>query len=383
MIIGVPKEIKKDENRVGLTPDAASELVAAGHAVIFEKEAGIGSRFADEDYCAAGAEKADTAAEVWAQADLIVKVKEPISGELNNSKGGQTLFTYLHLAGSEEVTRRVLDANITAIAYETVTDDNGDLPLLRPMSRIAGELAIQYGTNFLTAPFKGYGKLLSRNPGIEPVKVVVIGGGVVGLAAARRAAATGGSVTLLEKSNAKVEKLSENLPANIQVIRSNQANLKAAITGADLVVTAVLTAGAKAPILIRKADLDLMTPDGVVVDVSIDQGGCVEGGKVTFHSKPTIELGPIQYYGVSNMPGSVAHTATESLNAATFEHVWALANHGIREAIEANPHLAAGVNVWEGKLTNEAVAEAHKLRWIKLADAMAPATDYSSKYVGC
>ncbi len=384
MIIGIPKEIKADENRVGMTPAAAGELVLEGHELVVETNAGAGSGFTDAAYAAEGAEIAKSAAAVWAHADLIVKIKEPLEGELDCSGPNQAVFTYFHLAGSEEVTQRVLDAGITAIAYETVTDDQGGLPLLQPMSRIAGELAVQYGANFLTSPFHGCGKLLSKNPGAQSVKVVVIGGGVVGMAAAKRAAAVGADVVVLEKSNPTIQRLaSMNEFGNIRFKLSSANSIHEALQDADLVVTAVLSCGAKAPILIRQADLALMTAGGVVVDVAIDQGGCVEGATVTTHSSPTIQMGPVQYYGVANIPGSVPHTSTEALTAATLEYIKAMANDGIEEAVKADPHLANGVNAWQGKLTNKAVAEAHGLSAISLSNAMAPAAEYACSYVGC
>ena len=388
MIIGIPKEVKTDEKRVGLTPAAVASLTADGHEIIVQTGAGVGSLFADTAYQKAGAEVAASAAEVWAAADLVVKVKEPIEGELDEAKTGQTLFTYLHLAGCESVTKRVLKSRINAIAYETVTDENGGLPALQPMSRIAGQLAVDRGSQYMTAAFGGCGTLFSRNPGSAIVKTVVLGGGTVGLSAAKRAAEAGSFVVLLEKSNTRINELENaDLPRNIFVQNNTPQNLHAAMTNADLVIAAVLVPGAEAPKLIHKNHIKLMKRGVVIVDVSIDQGGCVDmpQAKTTTHTNPIIELGlnDARLYAVSNMPGSVPATATQELTASTLQFVQALASLGIEEAIKADPHLANGVNAWRGKLTNKAVAKAHNLPFVSLAEAMSPAAGLAERYVGC
>lgn len=386
MIIGIPKEIKADEYRVGLTPAAARELVLSGHNVVLERGAGTGSGFADAAYADAGAEIADSATEVWANADLIVKIKEPLAGELDDCKENQTVFTYFHLAGCREATERVLNAGITAIAYETVTDENGGLPLLEPMSQIAGKLAIEYGSRLMMTPKRGCGKLLGKNPGASNARVFVLGGGAVGMAAAERAAALGADVVVLEKSNARIRLLNKhNRFGNIAFRVSNRAAIQEEITDADLLVTAVLSCGAKAPILVERSDVALMTRGGVIVDVAIDQGGCVEGAQITTHTNPSVAMGQQIYCGISNLPGTVPRSSTEALTAATFEYVEALADNGIEAAIAADQNLANGVNAWCGKLTNAAVADAHGMACVSLESAMAKAAAAAivCNYVGC
>jgi alanine dehydrogenase len=357
MKIGIPKEIKTNENRVSLVPAGAESLVASGHSVLVEKGAGLGSGFTDDQYTAVGATIAPDADATWAAAEMIIKVKEPIEPEWKRMKKGQTVFTYFHFAADEKLTRAHLAAGATCIAYETVELPTHELPLLTPMSEVAGRMAVQEGAKYLEKLYGGRGVLLGGVPGVPPAKVVILGGGVVGINAAKMAAGMGAKVTILDISLERLRYLSDVMPANVQLIFSNRHNILEQIATADLVVGGVLIPGAVAPKLIRKADLKLMRPGSVIVDVAIDQGGCVETIHATTHENPTYVDGII-HYGVANMPGGVPRTSTLALTNATFPYALRLANKGWKQALRDDPALLKGLNVIDGKVTYRGVAEA-------------------------
>lgn len=367
MKIGVPKEIKTNENRVSLVPAGAEALVAAGHTVYVEQGAGLGSGFDDAQYSAVGAKLVPTADETWAAAEMIIKVKEPIKVEWPRMKKGQTIFTYFHFAADEELTKAHLDSGATCIAYETVELPSRELPLLTPMSEVAGRMAVQEGAKYLEKLYGGRGVLLGGVPGVAPAKVVVIGGGVVGVNAAKMAAGMGAKVVILDTSLPRLRYLNDVMPANVQTIFSNRANILEAISTADLVVGGVLLPGAKAPKLIRREDLKLMQPGSVIVDVAIDQGGCVETIKATTHENPVYTVDGIIHYGVANMPGGVPRTSTLALTNATFPYAFKLANKGWKQALKEDPALLKGLNVVEGKVTYGGVAEAFGMEYHEAA----------------
>mgnify|MGYP001302941097 CR=1 FL=1 len=358
MLIGCPKEIKPQEFRVGLTPAAAHEAIGRGHSVIVETNAGMGAGFSDEDYTSVGAEIITTAAEVFAKADMIVKVKEPQAGERKMLREGQLLFTYLHLAPDPEQTKDLLASGCTAIAYETVTDDRGGLPLLAPMSEVAGRLAPQVGSWTLQKANGGRGVLMGGVPGVGPAKVVVIGGGVVGTHAAKIAAGMGADVTILDRSIPRLRYLDDVYGGTFKNQYSTAAATAELITTADMVIGAVLIPGAAAPKLISRAQLSTMKPGAVLVDVAIDQGGCFETSKATTHAEPIYEVDGVMHYCVANMPGAVARTSTIALGNATMPFMLALADKGWKAACAADKHLLNGLNVHAGKLTYAAVGEA-------------------------
>ena len=358
MRIGCPKEIKPQEFRVGMTPNAAGEAVAHGHEVLIETGAGAGAGFPDADYIAAGARIVDTAEEVFAEAGMIVKVKEPQAPERARLREGQILFTYLHLAPDPNQTHDLLNSGVTAIAYETVTDDRGGLPLLAPMSEVAGRLAPQVGSWALQRANGGRGVLMGGVPGVGPAEVVVIGGGVVGTHAARVAAGMGAEVTVLDMSLPRIRYLDDVFGALFRTRYSSRGTLSELLARADLVVGAVLIPGAAAPKLVSRAQLSEMKPGAVLVDVAIDQGGCFETSKATTHEDPIYEVDGIVHYCVANMPGAVARTSTIALGNATMPYMLALADKGWRQACEDDPHLLAGLNTHMGKLTYYAVGKA-------------------------
>jgi len=358
MIIGCPKEIKPQEFRVGMTPIAAGEAVAHGHKVVIETQAGIGAGFPDEDYIAAGAEILGTAAEVFKTADMIVKVKEPQAIERKMLREGQVLFTYLHLAPDPEQTKDLLASGCTAIAYETVTDANGGLPLLAPMSEVAGKLAPQVGAWTLQKANGGRGVLMGGVPGVAPARVVVIGGGVVGTHAARVAAGMGADVTVLDRSLARLRYLDDVFGRDFKTSYASAGNTKELVYAADMVVGAVLIPGAAAPKLVNRADLSHMKLGAALVDVAIDQGGCFETSHATTHQDPIYEVDGIMHYCVANMPGAVARTSTIALGNATMPFMLALADKGWKQACTDDPHLLNGLNVHAGQLTYYAVGEA-------------------------
>ncbi len=355
MLIGCPREIKTREFRVGMTPSATREAIAHGHQVLIETGAGVGSGFPDGDYAAAGAEIVDTAEEVYARAEMIVKVKEPQPGERAWLREGQLLFTYLHLAPDPEQTRDLLKSGVTAIAYETVTDHSGGLPLLAPMSEVAGKLAPQVGAWALQKANGGRGVLMGGAPGVERADVVVIGGGVVGTHAARVAAGMGADVTVLDKSLPRMRHLDDVFGSMFRTRFASADNIEAAVTNADMVIGAVLVPGAAAPKLVSRAQLKEMRPGATLVDVAIDQGGCFETSRATTHADPIYEVDGIIHYCVGNMPGAVPRTSTIALGNATLPFMLSLADKGWRGACEDDPHLLAGLNVHAGHLTYAAV----------------------------
>ena len=358
MKIGCPKEIKPQEFRVGMTPNAAMEAVAHGHEVLIETGAGVGAGFADADYVAAGAVIIGTAADVFAQADMIVKVKEPQAGERKMLRKGQLLFTYLHLAPDPDQTHDLLASGCTAIAYETVTDRSGGLPLLAPMSEVAGRLAPQVGAWTLQKANGGRGVLMGGVPGVGPARVLVIGGGVVGTHAAKIAAGMGADVTVLDRSLPRLRYLDDVFGGQFKTGYSSAGLLAELLPQADMVVGAVLIPGAAAPKLISRAQLGMMKPGAVLVDVAIDQGGCFETSRATTHQDPIYEVDGIMHYCVANMPGAVARTSTLALGNATMPFMLALADKGWKRACAEDPHLLAGLNVHAGQLTYAAVGEA-------------------------
>ncbi|WP_371061100.1 alanine dehydrogenase [Rhodosalinus sp. 5P4] len=358
MKIGCPTEIKPQEFRVGLTPNAAQEAVAHGHEVIVQSGAGRGAGFEDADYTEAGARLAETAEEIFAEAEMIVKVKEPQAAERGMLREGQVLFTYLHLAPDPDQTRDLLASGVTAIAYETVTDAQGGLPLLAPMSEVAGRLAPQMGAWALQKANGGRGTLMGGVPGVGPAEVVVIGGGTVGTHAARVAAGMGAEVTVLDRSLPRLRYLDDVFGDRFRTRYSSSGALAELLGRADLVVGAVLIPGAEAPKLVRRDDLARMKPGAVLLDVAIDQGGCFETSRATTHEDPIYEVDGIVHYCVANMPGAVARTATIALGNATMPFMLALADKGWRQACTDDPHLLAGLNVHAGQLTYYAVGKA-------------------------
>ena len=369
MKVGVAKEIKQDEYRVALTPAGALELTRRGHTVVIEQSAGEGSAFPDSSYTAVGAQIASVD-EVWADSELVLKVKEPLPEEYGRLREGQILFTYLHLAASDDLTRALMESGAACIAYETVETDDRALPLLAPMSEIAGRLAAQAGASFLEKPVGGRGLLLGGVPGVAPGKAVVIGGGMVGYNAAVIALGLGAEVTILERSIDRMRHLEEVLGSRVTLLMSSALQIEESVAEADLVVGAVLIPGALAPKLITREMIAEMKQGSVVADVAIDQGGCVETSRPTTHSEPVFVIEGVIHYCVANMPGAVPITSTKALTNATLPYVEALADHGLRDAIARDPALARGVNVLDGRVTYEAVAEAHGLDYAQLEDVL-------------
>jgi len=357
MLIGIPKEIKNHEYRVGMTPAGVNELVLNGHQVLVETNAGLAVGFSDQAYVAVGAKIAANAQEVFAVSDMIVKVKEPQPGECAMLRPDQVLFTYLHLAPDPEQTKALLASNCVAIAYETVTDSLGGLPLLAPMSEVAGRLSIQAGAHALEKPQGGSGVLLGGVPGVKPANVVVIGGGVVGINAARMAVGLNADVTILDRNLNVLKAIDNTFNGRIKTLYSNALNLQEMVQEADLVIGAVLIPGAAAPKLVTKQMLTTMKKGSVLVDVAIDQGGCFETSHATTHADPTYIVNDVVHYCVANMPGAVARTSTLALTNATLPFAIALANSGWQAALKANPHLKAGLNICKGKVTYAAVAK--------------------------
>ncbi len=358
MLIGCPAEIKNQEYRIGITPAAAQEAVANGHEVIIEKNAGIGAGFADAEYIAAGARIVDTAAEIFATAEMIVKVKEPQAVERKQLREGQILFTYLHLAPDLAQTNDLLESGVTAIAYETVTDRMGGLPLLAPMSEVAGRLAPQVGSWTLQKANGGRGVLMGGVPGVAPAKVAVIGGGVVGTHAAKIAAGMGADVTVLDMSLPRMRYLDDTYSGVFKTLYASKGNTAEMVAEADMLIGAVLIPGAAAPKLVSRAQLSTMKPGAAIVDVAIDQGGCFETSHATTHDDPIYEVDGIMHYCVANMPGAVARTSTLALGNATMPFMVALANKGWKQACSDDPHLMNGLNTHMGHLTYAAVGAA-------------------------
>jgi alanine dehydrogenase len=370
MIIGVPKEIKSNENRVALTPAGAMELVRRGHTVYVQSSAGEGSGFEDEDYIEAGGSILQTADEVWAIAEMIMKVKEPIQEEYGRCRKDQLVFTYFHFASSEELTHAMIKSGAVCLAYETVETKDRQLPLLIPMSEVAGRMAIQQGAKFLEKPVKGRGVLLGGVPGVPPGKVLVLGGGIVGTQAAKMAAGLGAQVTILDVSLTRLRYLSDVMPANVITMFSSEYNIRRLIKDHDLVVGAVLIPGAKAPKLITRDMLSTMRPGTVLVDVAVDQGGCFETTHATTHADPTYIIDHVVHYCVANMPGAVPFTSTVALTNATLPYAIQLANKGWKKACKENHELLLGLNVVGGKIVYQGVADAFGLEMTSVAEVL-------------
>jgi alanine dehydrogenase len=357
MIIGVPKEIKTHENRVALLPGGVMEFRRRGHSVIIEKEAGLGSGFPDELYIEAGAEILEDPDSIWRQADMIMKVKEPIAVEYPKMRAGQVIFTYFHFAASEELTKAVIDSKCIAIAYETVEKADRSLPLLIPMSEVAGRMAVQEGAKYLERVTGGRGVLLGGIPGVKPANVMVLGGGIVGVNSAKIAAGMGANVFILDISVPRLRYLDDIMPKNVTTLFSSEANIREMLPLMDLVIGAILIPGAKAPRLIRRDMLPTMKPGSVIVDVAIDQGGCIETARPTTHDDPIYIIDEIVHYCVANMPGAVPHTSTIGLNNVTLPYAVQIADKGWKKAIRESKELELGLNIAEGKITYRDVAE--------------------------
>ena len=366
MIIGVPKEIKNNENRVGMTPSGVAELVKRGHPVYIQHTAGENSGFPDEAYIAAGAQILPTMEETYAAAQMIVKVKEPIAPEYKLIRKGQLLFTYFHFASDKELTLAMIENGSICLAYETVEKADHSLPLLIPMSEVAGRMAIQEGARFLEKPQGGKGILLGGVPGVKPAKVLILGGGIVGSNAAQMAAGLGADVTIADINLARLRYLSETLPKNVKTLYASELRLKKELPDVDLVIGSVLIPGDKAPHLITRSMLKMLQPGTVLVDVAIDQGGCFETSHPTTHSEPTYVVDGIVHYAVANIPGAVPYTSTLALTNATLPYVTALAGKGWKQACKEDPALALGLNVVEGKVVYKAIAEVFGLKYEQL-----------------
>ena len=366
MIVGVPKEIKNNENRVGMTPSGVAELVRRGHKVLVQQTAGEASGFSDDEYQKAGAQILQTIEDVYAQADMIVKVKEPIEPEYKLVRKGQVLFTYFHFASEEELTHAMMNSGAICIAYETVELDDRSLPLLIPMSEVAGPMAVQNGAYYLQKTMGGKGKLMAGVPGVKPAKVLVLGGGTVGEAAARVAAGMGADVTITDISLPRLKRLAADMPANVHTLYSSEHNIRQELPSTDIVIGSVLIPGDATPKLITKDMLQLMEKGTVLVDVAIDQGGCFETSRPTSHSEPVYEIDGIIHYAVANIPGAVPNTSTTALTNATLRYAVALADKGWRQACRDDRSLARGVNMVEGECTYEAVAKVWGLKYTPL-----------------
>lgn len=366
MKIGLPKEIKDNEYRVGLTPAGVQALKDAGHELFVQKSAGEGSGFSDEQYVNAGAKMLDTADEVWQTGDMIVKVKEPIAPEYPRMRENQLLFTYLHLAPELELTKQMLERKVTGVAYETITDKKGTLPLLTPMSEVAGRMSVQVGATYLEKMNGGRGILLGGVPGVPAASVVIIGGGIVGTEAAKMAVGLGAHVTIIDRNLERLRELDDIFLSKVQTLASSRYAIEEAISHADLVIGAVLIVGAAAPKLVTRDMLKLVPNGAVLVDVAVDQGGCFETTHATTHSNPTYYEEGVLHYCVANMPGAVPRTSTFALTNATLPYALSLANKGFEKAIREDAGLAEGVNTYAGKLTYEAVAESQNLEYTPL-----------------
>jgi len=357
MIIGVPKEIKEDEYRVSMVPGGVEALVEAGHTVLVERGAGQGTSLSDREYQSHGAEVVATARELYERAEMIVKVKEPLPAEYDQIRHGQVLFTYFHFAANEPLTRAMVERGAVCIAYETIQLPDGSLPLLKPMSEIAGRMAIQEGAKYLERPMEGRGILLSGVPGVAPATIVILGGGVVGMNAAKIAAGIGARVTILDINTERLRYLDDVMPKNVVTLYSDRVNLRRMLKEADLLIGAVLVPGDRAPVLVTREMLRLMKPGAVIVDVAVDQGGCIETTRPTTHRNPTYIVDGKVHYGVTNMPGAVAGTSTYALTNDTLPYVRQLADQGWREAMRENPALRAGLNVALGRVVLDHIAE--------------------------
>ena len=371
MIIGVPKEVKDRENRVGATPASVHEYVSRGHTVLVERSAGAGSGYTDDEYVAEGAEIVDAAADVWDRAGMIVKVKEPVSSEYDLLREGQILFTYLHLAADEPLTRTLIERRVQAIAYETVQLPTRQLPLLTPMSEVAGRMSIQVGAHYLERTQGGRGTLLGGVPGVPGAEVVIVGGGIVGTNAAKIALGMGANVTIVELSIDRLRYLDDVLHGRVHLLASTKKNLANTVAKADLLIGSVLIPGKRAPKLVTEEMVHTMQPGSVMVDVAIDQGGCFATSKPTTHSNPTFEVAGVIHYCVTNMPGAVPRTSTQALTNVTTPYGVAIADKGWQDALLQDDTLAKGANVINGQVTYEGVAEALSLPYVPLDEAMA------------
>ncbi len=363
MIIGVPKEIKTHENRVAIQPGGVVQMKRNGHEVLIQKGAGVGSGFSDQEYMDAGATILSDVEELWQRAEMIMKVKEPIAEEYSRMREGQVIFTYFHFAADEALTRAVVDSKCIAIAYETVEKADGSLPLLIPMSEVAGRMAAQEGAVYLEKPKGGRGVLMGGIPGVAPAKVLVLGGGVVGVNAAKIAAGMGADTTIMDISMTRLRYLDDVMPRNINTVFSSEANIRAMLPQVDMIIGAVLKPGAKAPHLITRDMLREMRPGTVLVDVAIDQGGCFETSKPTTHKDPVYFVDDILHYCVANMPGAVPYTSTLGLTNVTLPYAIALANKGWKKALKEDPELLLGLNIADGTIVYKDVAEAFGMEW--------------------
>jgi alanine dehydrogenase len=370
MVIGVPKEVKDHETRVGLVPSGAAELCEAGHTVLVETRAGEGSSLTDDEYAHAGAQIVPTAAGVWSQADLVVKVKEPQPSEYPHFRPGLTLFTYLHLAPLPELTEELLRSKVNGVAYETIVERDGSLPLLTPMSEVAGRMSVQVGAQYLERPNGGRGILLGGIPGVAPANVAILGGGVVGTNAARMALGMGAHVTIIDRNLNRLRELDDIFNGMVVTLASNRFTIAETLRLTDLAIGSVLIPGASAPKLVRRDMISAMRRGSVVVDVAIDQGGCFETSRPTTHTDPIYFVDNVLHYCVSNMPAAVPHTSTFGLTNATFPYLRELANRGLEAACAAHPGLAEGVNTYRGEVTYKAVAESQKRPWKALRDVV-------------
>ncbi len=370
MIIGVPKEIKDNENRIAITPAGVKAFKEDGHEVLVQTNGGVGSGIDDNQYMAAGAEMVDSPAEIFERADMVMKVKEPLEEEYKYFKEDLILFTYLHLAAEEKLTHELMEKNVVSIAYETVEDKAGGLPLLTPMSEVAGRLSTQAGARFLEKPQGGQGVLLGGIPGVSPAKVVVIGGGIVGLNATKMAVGLGADVTVMEKSPAQMRYIDDIYQGRVKTLMSNEFNIREEIKDADLVIGAVLIPGAKAPHLVTEDMIKEMKDGSVIADVAIDQGGCIETSHATTHSEPVFEKHGVVHYCVANMPGAVARTSTFGLTNVTLPYARKIANKGYKEALKEDRGFALGLNVYQGEVTYKAVADAFELDYTPIDEVL-------------
>ena len=367
MIIGVPREVKQDEYRVALLPVGVEELRRRGHQVLVQRGAGVGSGFPDDQYATCGAEIIGTAAELYEQAEMVLKVKEPLPAEWPLMRAGQIVFTYYHLASNKQLTQALLETGIIAVAYETLQGPRGDLPLLTPMSEVAGRMSIQEGAKYLERPQEGRGILLGGVPGVQPAHIAILGGGVVGKNAAQIAAGFQADVAILDINVERLRYLEDIMPANVNTLFSDRHNLQEQLQRADLVIGAVLIPGAKAPQLVSEKDLEMMKAGAVIIDVAIDQGGCFETSRPTTHSNPTYIVNDVVHYCVTNMPGAVGRTSTHALCNVTFPYVCQIADGALQKRSHLSREMQTAINIWEGKLTNRAVAEALSLPYVELA----------------
>jgi len=370
MIIGVPKEIKDNESRVGITPAGVKALTEAGHKVLVETQAGAQSGFPDDDYQNAGAEMVGDAGYVWGKSEMVVKVKEPIELEYPYFREGLILFTYLHLAPLPDLTSKLLESKVIGIAYETVRDRQGTLPLLTPMSEVAGRMSVQVGASYLERERGGRGILLGGVPGVPPAHVCILGGGVVGTNAARIALGFGAKTTLIDVNLNRLRELDDIFNGRLYTLASNSYNIEQATREADLVIGGVLIPGATAPKIVTRAMISKMKKGAVIVDVAIDQGGCIETARPTSHSNPSYTVDGVVHYCVTNMPGAVPHTSTLALTNSTFPYVLRIANRGVRDALKQDANFAEGLNTWNGELTYRGVADSQQRPWTAAAEVL-------------